>query len=378
MRNRRPSRYAHYAKNVYEEYEEHMRSIHNETQTAIPDAAGLLRQWQTRMLDGLLIVLSIVGLLAAIGGSWSDYNVYGAEAIPLIIAYTVMYAIVLVIALVKQLGYTVRAIVLLGIVVVLGAFVLVSDGLLGSGRLIWMAIVVLTAALFGVRGGVIAIVISLVWFSIVGWLYTQGILVSAPARITVLDTPPSWIGAVAVYVCMTCLAAVPFMYLLNRLSTLASSATTNAARAEANARLAEERAAELERQTVRLQETEHMLRTLIATLETPTVPLASGVLLAPIVGQLDSRRAEALVHRLLTVASAERTRLMVIDIAGVPAFDTQVAQSLLHAAQALELIGCRVALTGISPTTAQTITALGIRMDNIMIARSPQDILAQR
>jgi hypothetical protein len=91
MRNRRPSRYAHYAKNVYEEYEEHMRSIHNETQTAIPDAAGLLRQWQTRMLDGLLIVLSIVGLLAAIGGSWSDYNVYGAEAIPLIIAYTVIH-----------------------------------------------------------------------------------------------------------------------------------------------------------------------------------------------------------------------------------------------------------------------------------------------
>ena len=177
---------------------------------------------------------------------------------------------------------------------------------------------------------------------------------------------------------MTCLAAVPFMYLLNRLSTLASSATTNAARAEANARLAEERAAELERQTVRLQETEHMLRTLIATLETPTVPLASGVLLAPIVGQLDSRRAEALVHRLLTVASAQRTRLMVINIAGVPAFDTQVAQSLLRAAQALELIGCHVALTGISPTTAQTMTTLGIRMDNITIARSPQDILAQR
>ena len=160
--------------------------------------------------------------------------------------------------------------------------------------------------------------------------------------------------------------------------SLASSAIADAARAEANARLAEERAVELERQTVRLQETEHTLRTLITTLETPTVPLASGVLLAPIVGQLDSRRAEALVHRLLTVASAERARLMVIDIAGVPAFDTQVAQSLLRAAQALELIGCHVALTGISPTTAQTMTTLGIRMDNITIARSPQDILAQR
>ena len=349
-----------------------MLSTHDKMQTGTPDAAGLLRQWQTRMLDGLLIVLIVVGLLAIIGGGWSDYMARGAEAIPLIVAYTTAYAIVLVIALVKRLGFTVRAIALLGLVMAMSALILASDGLLGSGRIAWMGSVVLAVALFGVRGGIVALAMSLAGFSIVGWFYVGGTLNAAPAQIAVLNTSPSWIGAVTVYVCMTCLAAVPFMYLLNRLSTLASSATADAARAEANARLAEERAAELERQTVRLQETEHMLRTLITTLETPTVPLASGVLLAPIVGQLDSRRAEALVHRLLTVASAERTRLMVIDIAGVPAFDTQVAQSLLRAAQALELIGCRVALTGISPTTAQTITALGIRMDNIMIARSPQ------
>ncbi|WP_448542226.1 STAS domain-containing protein [Roseiflexus sp.] len=355
-----------------------MRSIHNETQTAIPDAAGLLRQWQTRMLDGLLIVLSVVGLLAVIGGSWVEYAVRREEAIPLIIAYVATYAIVPVITIVKRLGFAVRAFGLLGLVMALSALVLANNGLLGNGRLIWMASVVLAAALFGVRGGIVIMAISLVCFGIVGWFFVGGILQNAPTHIAVLNTPPSWIGAITVYTCMTCLAAVPFMYLLNRLSTLASSATANAARAEANARLAEERAAELERQTVRLQETEHMLRTLIATLETPTVPLASGVMLAPIVGQLDSQRAEALVHRLLTVASAQRTRLMVIDIAGVPAFDTQVAQSLLRAAQALELIGCHVALTGISPATAQTMTALGIRMDNITIARSPQDILTQR
>ena len=355
-----------------------MLSTHDKMQTGTPDAAGLLRQWQTRMLDGLLIVLIVVGLLAIIGGGWSDYMARGAEAIPLIVAYTTAYAIVLVIALVKRLGFTVRAIALLGLVMAMSALILASDGLLGSGRIAWMGSVVLAVALFGVRGGIVALAMSLAGFSIVGWFYVGGTLNAAPAQIAVLNTSPSWIGAVTVYVCMTCLAAVPFMYLLNRLSTLASSATADAARAEANARLAEERAAELERQTVRLQETEHTLRTLITTLETPTVPLASGVLLAPIVGQLDSRRAEALVHRLLTVASAERARLMVIDIAGVPAFDTQVAQSLLRAAQALELIGCHVALTGISPTTAQTMTTLGIRMDNITIARSPQDILAQR
>ncbi|MBO9321729.1 MAG: hypothetical protein J7457_06330 [Roseiflexus sp.] len=65
-----------------------MLSTHDKMQTGTPDAAGLLRQWQTRMLDGLLIVLIVVGLLAIIGGGWSDYMARGAEAIPLIVAYT--------------------------------------------------------------------------------------------------------------------------------------------------------------------------------------------------------------------------------------------------------------------------------------------------
>ncbi len=93
-----------------------------------------MRQWQTRMLDGLLMVLIVAGLLAIIDGSWADYTVRGAEAIPLVATYTTAYAIVLIIALVKRLGFTIRAIVLLGLVMAMSAFVLINDGLLGSGR----------------------------------------------------------------------------------------------------------------------------------------------------------------------------------------------------------------------------------------------------
>ncbi|ABU58785.1 STAS domain-containing protein [Roseiflexus castenholzii] len=67
--------------------------------------------------------------------------------------------------------------------------------------------------------------------------------------------------------------------------------------------------------------------------------------------------------------------LMIIDVAGVPAFDTLVAQSLIRTAQALELIGCQAAITGISPAMAQTITSLGLQMESITIARSPQEVL---
>jgi len=340
-----------------------------------PDATKLLYRWRLRLLNGVLWVLAAVGFVTLVGGGWSDYQALGAEAIPYLIAYVGAYLIVLTIAFVRRIGFMARALVLLITLVAMSAMILATDGLIGSGRVFWMSGVMLAFALFGVRGGIAMLIVSLLAFSIIGGLHVQGILSVPPQQIETLNTAPDWIGAGAVYLGAVSLAAAPFMYLLQRLGILAQSATQDATRAQENARLAEARAAELERQTARLQETEQMLRDLVATLETPTVEIARGVVLAPLVGQIDSRRADALLRRLLNVASARRIRLVIIDVAGVPAFDTLVAQSLLQTAQALELIGCQAAITGISPAMAQTITALGVQMDSITVARSPQDVL---
>lgn len=75
------------------------------------------------------------------------------------------------------------------------------------------------------------------------------------------------------------------------------------------------------------------------------------------------------------MVSKRRVKLIVIDVAGVPAFDTMAAQSLMQTVQALRVIGCEAVITGISPAMAQTITALGIDMKTIATARSPQDVL---
>ncbi|MDW8148852.1 MAG: STAS domain-containing protein [Roseiflexaceae bacterium] len=339
------------------------------------DAARLLDHWRLRLLNGLLRVLAVVGFVTLIGAGWSDYNALGANAIPYLVAYTAAYLVVPVIAIVQRIGFMARALTLLIVLIALSTLVLATDGLLGSGRVFWMGTVVLAFALFGVRGGIVMLIVSLLALSIIGWLHVRGILSVPPQQLETLNTAPDWIGAGVVYLCTVSLAAVPFMYLLQRLGALAQRATRDAALARENARLAEERAAELERQTARLQETERMLRDLVATLETPAVEIADGVMLAPLVGQIDSQRADALLRRLLTVASARRVRLMIIDVAGVPAFDTLVAQSLIQTARALELIGCQAAITGISPAVAQTITSLGVQMDPITIARSPQDVL---
>ncbi len=339
-----------------------------------PDAQ-LLYHWRLRLLNQLLWVLAVVGFVTLIGAGWSDYNALGEDAIPYLVAYTAAYGVVLAIAVVHRIGFTARALTLLTILAALSTLILATDGLLGSGRVFWLGTVVLAAALFGVRGCIAMFVMSLLSFSIVGGLHIQGVLSVPPQQLETLHTAPDWIGAGVVYLCTVTLAAVPFLYLLQRLGALAQRTMQDAALAQENARLAEERAVELERQTARLQETEQMLRDLVATLETPTVEIADNIMLAPLVGQIDSRRADTLLRRLLTIASVRRTRLMIIDVAGVPAFDTLVAQSLIRTAQALELIGCQAAITGISPAMAQTITSLGLQMDSITIARSPQEVL---
>jgi anti-anti-sigma regulatory factor len=116
---------------------------------------------------------------------------------------------------------------------------------------------------------------------------------------------------------------------------------------------------------------------LVATLETPAVPLAEGVLLAPIVGHLDSRRAADLTSRLLQAAGEQRTRLLILDIAGVPVIDTGVAQALVRTAQALRLLGCDVTLSGISASVAMTLTQLGVELGEIATVRSPREALVR-
>jgi anti-anti-sigma regulatory factor len=115
---------------------------------------------------------------------------------------------------------------------------------------------------------------------------------------------------------------------------------------------------------------------LVAVLETPAIVLAEGVLLAPVVGALDQQRAQALTRRLLEMVSVQRTQLVILDLAGVPAVDAAVAHAVLQAAEALRLLGCKVVLTGISSAVAMTLTELDIDLNTLTTARSPQEVLA--
>ena len=152
------------------------------------------------------------------------------------------------------------------------------------------------------------------------------------------------------------------------------------ARADQARAQAEQQAQQLEQQTRELAQRnadQQRLLDLVAELETPANQLADGVLFVPIVGHLDSRRAQALTARLLEDAHAQRAQLIILDIAGVSVVDTGVAQALLHTAHALRLLGCTVFLSGIAAEVATTLVQLGVGLEGITPVRNPQDALTR-
>jgi rsbT co-antagonist protein RsbR len=101
-------------------------------------------------------------------------------------------------------------------------------------------------------------------------------------------------------------------------------------------------------------------------LSTPLIPIADGVVVMPLIGTIDSSRAQQVVETLLVGVAEQRATTVILDITGVLVVDTQVANVLLRAAQAVKLLGARVVITGIRPDVAQTLVSLGVDLSGIV------------
>ncbi|SNS16307.1 STAS domain-containing protein [Actinoplanes regularis] len=110
-------------------------------------------------------------------------------------------------------------------------------------------------------------------------------------------------------------------------------------------------------------------------LSTPVVKLWEGVVAVPLVGTLDSARAQVVMERLLQTLVDTGSPYAIIDITGVPAVDTQVAQHILKTVVAARLMGADCVISGIRPQIAQTIVALGIEFGDIATKASLADAL---
>ncbi|WP_370261821.1 STAS domain-containing protein [Limnobacter sp.] len=100
-------------------------------------------------------------------------------------------------------------------------------------------------------------------------------------------------------------------------------------------------------------------------LSSPVVRMWDQILLLPLVGVVDTFRARQVTERLLEAISRYEAVVTIIDVTGVPVFDTGVARHIMKAVDAAQLLGSRIVITGISPEGAQTLTKLGISFEGV-------------
>jgi rsbT co-antagonist protein RsbR len=106
-------------------------------------------------------------------------------------------------------------------------------------------------------------------------------------------------------------------------------------------------------------------RRLIQELSAPIVPIHKGVLVLPLVGTIDSRRASQIMESALEKIVAYQADVLILDITGVPLVDTGVANYILQMARAVTLLGSKVVLVGIGAEIAQTIVQLGVELHDM-------------
>ncbi|GAB4430863.1 MAG: hypothetical protein OHK0015_16610 [Chloroflexi bacterium OHK40] len=111
-------------------------------------------------------------------------------------------------------------------------------------------------------------------------------------------------------------------------------------------------------------------------LSTPIIPISDGVIALPLIGAIDSARAQAVLESLLEGVAELRASTAILDITGVQVVDTQVANALLRAAQAVKLLGAQVIITGIRPEVAQTLVGLGLDLSGITTLATLQSGIA--
>jgi len=108
----------------------------------------------------------------------------------------------------------------------------------------------------------------------------------------------------------------------------------------------------------------------IMELSTPVMQVWQGVVVAPLIGSLDSQRTQQFMERLLDRIVETNSSVALVDIMGVPTVDTQTAQHLIETVAAVRLLGAQVVLTGVRPAIAQTLVHLGIDLSGIITRSS--------
>jgi rsbT co-antagonist protein RsbR len=111
-------------------------------------------------------------------------------------------------------------------------------------------------------------------------------------------------------------------------------------------------------------------------MSTPVTEIWEDILMLPIVGFVDSKRAQDVMAAVLKKIAESHSRFLILDISGVAVMDTAVANHLFKITRATRLMGCVCTISGVSPAIAETIVSLGIEVGNIRTTATLKDALS--
>ncbi|WP_437870427.1 response regulator [Sorangium sp. So ce363] len=132
------------------------------------------------------------------------------------------------------------------------------------------------------------------------------------------------------------------------------------ARAEEERARAEEERAALQAEVIDAQSAR------LAELSTPLIPITDHIMVMPLIGTIDSARAEQALEAALNGVQANRAKVVIIDVTGVTVLDSAVASTLMSTATALRLLGSKTVITGIRAELAQTLIDLGVDLGAVV------------
>jgi len=115
----------------------------------------------------------------------------------------------------------------------------------------------------------------------------------------------------------------------------------------------------------------------INELGTPVIPITKEIGVLPLIGDIDTQRAAAILESTLKQCSENQCRQLFIDLSGVRIMDTMVAQQIFKVVSALGLIGVKATISGIRPEVAQTAIQLGIDFHQVPVQNNLARALAQ-
>jgi rsbT co-antagonist protein RsbR len=111
----------------------------------------------------------------------------------------------------------------------------------------------------------------------------------------------------------------------------------------------------------------------ILELSARVLPLARGVLLLPLVGRIDGARAERIMQVLLRAVTEQETKVVLLDVTGLPSVDAEVASHIVRTAAAVRLLGATAVLVGVRPNLAQTVVTGGVDLGGLLTLARLED-----